>query len=223
MALLHVLRVFTGAGGIHGNALGVVLDGRSVADHERQGLAAELGFSETVFVDDARRGPRAHPHTRRRAAVRRAPAGGHRLAAAPREAAGRHAPAPGGRGDRVVRGRPRVRGQPARVVAGLRAGGLRLGRGGRGARGPARRGRSGDGLRARGRRSRCARGSSRARWGSPRTRPRGRPRCDWARGSAARSRSARASGSEIEVRPLDDGRVEVGGRAVLDEVRALTH
>ncbi len=30
-------------------------------------------------------------------------------------------------------------------------------------------------------------------------------------------------GSEIQVRPLDDGRVQVGGRAVLDEVRALPH
>jgi predicted PhzF superfamily epimerase YddE/YHI9 len=49
---IHVLRVFTDASGAHGNALGVVLDGASVAESDRQALATELGFSETVFVDD---------------------------------------------------------------------------------------------------------------------------------------------------------------------------
>lgn len=43
MATLHVLRVFTGTGGEWGNPLGVF-------------LAHRLGFSETVFVDDAGRG-----------------------------------------------------------------------------------------------------------------------------------------------------------------------
>lgn len=52
MARLHVLRVFTGAGGRAGNPLGVVLDGASVPEERRQPLAAELNFSETVFVDD---------------------------------------------------------------------------------------------------------------------------------------------------------------------------
>ncbi|MGW0546565.1 PhzF family phenazine biosynthesis protein [Streptomyces altiplanensis] len=54
---LDVLRVFCGPGGHHGNALGVVRDGRTCPDEaSRQALAAELGFSETVFVDDPERG-----------------------------------------------------------------------------------------------------------------------------------------------------------------------
>ncbi|UWE10615.1 PhzF family phenazine biosynthesis protein [Actinacidiphila bryophytorum] len=52
-----VLRVFCGADGRHGNELAVVRDGSTVADPgERQVLAAKLGFSETVFVDDPERG-----------------------------------------------------------------------------------------------------------------------------------------------------------------------
>ncbi len=47
-----MLRVFTGPGGEHGNPLGVFLDGTAVPAADRQGVAAELGFSETVFVDD---------------------------------------------------------------------------------------------------------------------------------------------------------------------------
>ncbi|WP_093801098.1 PhzF family phenazine biosynthesis protein [Streptomyces sp. Wb2n-11] len=54
---LDVLHVFCGPGGHHGNALGVVRDGRTCPDEaSRQALAAELGFSETVFVDDPERG-----------------------------------------------------------------------------------------------------------------------------------------------------------------------
>ena len=50
---LHVLRVFCGPDGTAGNALGVVLDGGAYpAREQRQQLARELGFSETVFVDD---------------------------------------------------------------------------------------------------------------------------------------------------------------------------
>jgi predicted PhzF superfamily epimerase YddE/YHI9 len=56
LAVLHVLRVFTGEGGRHGNPLGVFLAGAEVATGERQAVAAELGFSETVFVDDPKRG-----------------------------------------------------------------------------------------------------------------------------------------------------------------------
>jgi predicted PhzF superfamily epimerase YddE/YHI9 len=56
MAALHVLRVFTGEGGAHGNPLGVFLDGAEVPAGRRQAVAHELGFSETVFVDDRRRG-----------------------------------------------------------------------------------------------------------------------------------------------------------------------
>jgi predicted PhzF superfamily epimerase YddE/YHI9 len=58
MADLHeVLRVFIGPDGRGGNPLGVVREGAAVPSRaERQALAAELGFSETVFVDDAARG-----------------------------------------------------------------------------------------------------------------------------------------------------------------------
>ena len=52
MPELHVLRVFTGEGGTGGNPLGVFLDGGSVPAPQRQAVAAEIGFSETVFVDD---------------------------------------------------------------------------------------------------------------------------------------------------------------------------
>jgi len=56
MPELHVLRVFCGDDGSWGNPLGVFLDGVSVPEAERQAVAADLGFSETVFVDDAGRG-----------------------------------------------------------------------------------------------------------------------------------------------------------------------
>lgn len=54
---IDVLSVFCGPDGRHGNKLGVVREG---GDHpgveSRQALARELGFSETVFVDDPERG-----------------------------------------------------------------------------------------------------------------------------------------------------------------------
>ncbi|HET6831973.1 MAG TPA: PhzF family phenazine biosynthesis protein [Solirubrobacterales bacterium] len=50
---VRVLRVFCGADGGYGNPLGVVLDGAAVAAGDRQALARHLGYSETVFVDDA--------------------------------------------------------------------------------------------------------------------------------------------------------------------------
>ena len=53
---LHVLRVFTGADGRGGNLLGVFLDGGRIVPDRRQAVAAELGYSETVFVDDAAEG-----------------------------------------------------------------------------------------------------------------------------------------------------------------------
>lgn len=56
MARLHVLRVFVNDEGEWGNRLGVFLDGAEVAADRRQAVAAELGFSETVFVDDRERG-----------------------------------------------------------------------------------------------------------------------------------------------------------------------
>jgi predicted PhzF superfamily epimerase YddE/YHI9 len=49
---VDVLRVFVGDDGQGGNPLGVVLDGAAVPEPQRQALAARLGFSETVFVDD---------------------------------------------------------------------------------------------------------------------------------------------------------------------------
>ncbi len=56
MAQLHVLRVFCDEAGGHGNPLGVFLDGGEVPEGRRQAVAHELGFSETVFVDDRARG-----------------------------------------------------------------------------------------------------------------------------------------------------------------------
>ncbi len=52
MTELHVVRVFVGPGGNGGNELGVFLDGKVIPPHRRLALTAELGFSETVFVDD---------------------------------------------------------------------------------------------------------------------------------------------------------------------------
>ena len=56
MAELHVLRVFCDARWAFGNPLGVFLDGDEIPEERRQDVAAELGFSETVFVDDAASG-----------------------------------------------------------------------------------------------------------------------------------------------------------------------
>jgi predicted PhzF superfamily epimerase YddE/YHI9 len=49
---LHALRVFVNEDNEWGNPLGVFLDGGKVAEGERQAIAAALGFSETVFLDD---------------------------------------------------------------------------------------------------------------------------------------------------------------------------
>ena len=56
MARLHLLRVFCDEHGAGGNPLAIFLDGRQVPASARQGVAADLGLSETVFVDDAERG-----------------------------------------------------------------------------------------------------------------------------------------------------------------------
>jgi predicted PhzF superfamily epimerase YddE/YHI9 len=53
---LHVLRVFVNEDNEWGNRLGIFLDGDQVGNGERQRIAAELGFSETVFVHDRTRG-----------------------------------------------------------------------------------------------------------------------------------------------------------------------
>ena len=53
MVTVEVLRVFTDDNGAHGNPLGVVLNGATVPDEQqRQKLAADLAFSETIFIDD---------------------------------------------------------------------------------------------------------------------------------------------------------------------------
>jgi predicted PhzF superfamily epimerase YddE/YHI9 len=62
VANLHVLRVFVNEEGEWGNPLGVFLDGACVAEADRQALATELGFSETVFVEDRASG-RVRIHT----------------------------------------------------------------------------------------------------------------------------------------------------------------
>ena len=56
MPTLHLLRVFCSDDGSGGNSLGVFLDGAEVPPERRQAVAADLGLSETVFVDDAERG-----------------------------------------------------------------------------------------------------------------------------------------------------------------------
>ncbi len=56
MTRLHVLKVFVGEDGAGGNPLGVFVEGSEVPEEDRQEVAADLGFSETVFVDDAARG-----------------------------------------------------------------------------------------------------------------------------------------------------------------------
>jgi predicted PhzF superfamily epimerase YddE/YHI9 len=53
MSRLHILRVFCAEDGSGGNPLGVFLDGAAVPPKRRQEVAADLGLSETVFVDDA--------------------------------------------------------------------------------------------------------------------------------------------------------------------------
>jgi predicted PhzF superfamily epimerase YddE/YHI9 len=62
VAELHVLRVFVNEEGEWGNPLGVFLDGADVPEAARQPIAAELGFSETVFVEDRASG-RMRIHT----------------------------------------------------------------------------------------------------------------------------------------------------------------
>lgn len=56
MSHYHLLRVFCGDDGSGGNPLAVLLEGGEVPEGDRQEVAAELGLSETVFVDDAPRG-----------------------------------------------------------------------------------------------------------------------------------------------------------------------
>jgi predicted PhzF superfamily epimerase YddE/YHI9 len=52
MARLHLLRVFCTEDGCGGNPLAVFLAGAEVPAERRQSVATDLGLSETVFVDD---------------------------------------------------------------------------------------------------------------------------------------------------------------------------
>ena len=56
MPQLQLLRVFCSEDGSHGNRLGVFAHGEEVPRERRQAVAADLGLSETVFVDDPARG-----------------------------------------------------------------------------------------------------------------------------------------------------------------------
>jgi predicted PhzF superfamily epimerase YddE/YHI9 len=52
MTAVRVLRVFTDRAGESGNLLGVVRDAGELTHERRQAIAGELGYSETVFVDE---------------------------------------------------------------------------------------------------------------------------------------------------------------------------
>jgi predicted PhzF superfamily epimerase YddE/YHI9 len=56
MPQLHLLRVFCADDGSNGNPLGIFGEGAEVPPERRQAVAADLGLSETVFVDDPDRG-----------------------------------------------------------------------------------------------------------------------------------------------------------------------
>ncbi len=56
MPTYKLLRVFCAADGSGGNPLAVFLDGAPIPAEDRQEIAAGLGYSETVFVDDAAEG-----------------------------------------------------------------------------------------------------------------------------------------------------------------------
>ena len=56
MPQLQLLRVFCDEDGSGGNSLAVFADGAEVPPERRQAVAADIGLSETVFVDDGERG-----------------------------------------------------------------------------------------------------------------------------------------------------------------------
>jgi len=58
----HLLLVFADPGGAGGNPLGVMLEGGGMSPDGRQAIAAELGYSETVFIEDRASG-RLRIHT----------------------------------------------------------------------------------------------------------------------------------------------------------------
>src|SRR4051794_4799568 len=53
--LVNVINVFVDERGAHGNPLGIVWAGAETRTHEQQ-IAADLGFSETIFIDELTEG-----------------------------------------------------------------------------------------------------------------------------------------------------------------------
>src|SRR4051812_19780921 len=54
MTTVHILRAFTDETGKFGDLAGVILDdGRQLSDARRLAIARQLGFGETVFVNDS--------------------------------------------------------------------------------------------------------------------------------------------------------------------------
>ena len=195
---------------LRGQRAGRVPARRRGAPERRRPVAADLGLSETVFVDDAERGEvriftpaveldfAGHPRSARRGyrGHGRAARRGRRSPSAataswctwpPGPSGAAAEPSwPAGRGGRPGRSAGRTR-PPHGVVVDRRAAGV---------------------VRARA----FSLGS-----GSPRTRPPARRPPSCASSSGARSTSGRGS-SRILARPGEDGFVEIGGRSVLDEV-----
>ena len=202
-----------------GNPLGVVLDGAAVPPAERQAGAADIGFSETVFVDDRASGAVQIFTPAVEMPFAGHPAGGDGLVAGARGHTRDPAQPTGGAGGHPGEGRLRVRDRQAGMGAAVRVGGAGVPRGG-------------------GRRS-TGRPATATSWvpthGEDAATVRARVfplrlgiEEDEATGAAAVRLGAlvgrpftihQGRGSEIEVLPGADGTVEIGGRVVLDEVR----
>src|SRR4051794_22954662 len=57
MAPYRLLNVFTAEDGSHGNPLAVFMEGSPYPDEQKQAIATDLNYSETVFVEDVESGP----------------------------------------------------------------------------------------------------------------------------------------------------------------------
>ena len=219
----RVLRVFCAADGTRRkSARRLLRRRRGAGGSARQAVALDLGYSETVFVDDPERGGDAHLHAGGRAAARRAiRSSGTAWLLRERGFEVPMLRPPAGECAGAVRRRPRPsHGEPGVGTAlGLRPAGLA---GGRSTRSPGRlMAMSGSG---RGRGSTrtpgsCASASSSPRPGSTRTRRPARRRCACTRTARPRDRDPPGQGLGALRAPAGDDRAEVGGRVVLDEVR----